>query len=314
MSTVVATRPPGVDRLVVMAPSRNLGDTVTPGELLAVVSDRPLLVLPASVPLYRDLFLGDTGSDVTALQHALTDLGYSSNISGTFDASTQAALEAWYEAVGQTAPFGSPVSASGPDSETSSPAQSEATAPQTQGVVFRWREFVQIPRDSGRIASMASVGTVLGEDGVLARLTIADDTIVARADLLQADAFSVGSLVTVRAGSNTADLKVTSLSAFKDGDPGQNLIPGKDLVIALPPGAKGFSRDQSVTITSGKEASKSLAVPLIAIRQEQGAAFVEVETPEGLKRVEVEVTAQADGWAGIAENKDLPVTTRVRLP
>jgi hypothetical protein len=319
---VKAAPSPGVDRLVVTSAAKAAGDRVAPGELLAVVSGRPLLILPSSVPLYRDIASGDSGPDVTALQGALAGFGYSVAVTGTFNAATQRAISAWYEAAGSKAPTG--VAASDavkqgtmkqgmavPDVGTAQTTTSGTSAP---AVVVRWREFVQIPGDTGRIASIAGPGAVLAEDGVVAQVTIAEDTVVARADVLQADSFAAGSSVTVRAGSAALDAKVAQLSGFKDGDLSKNEVPGKDITLPLPAGTQGFAADQSVTLTAGAAAPESLAVPLIAIRQESGTAFVEVEASGGLRRVDVKVTAQADGWAALADVEGLAVGDRVKLP
>lgn len=319
---VKAAASPGVDRLVVTSAAKAAGDRVAPGELLAVVSGRPLLILPSSVPLYRDIARGDSGPDVTALQEALAGFGYSVAVTGTFDSATQRALSAWYEAAGSKAPTALAASdaakqgaakqgAAAPD-----PGTSQATIPDTSApaVVSRWREFVQVPGDTGRIASIAGPGTVLAEDGVVAQVTIADDSIAARADVLQADSFAVGNSVAVRAGSAVLDVKVAQLSGFKDGDLSKNEVPGKDITLPVPAATQGFTAGQSVTLTAGAAAPESLAVPLIAIRQESGTAYVEVEASDGLRRVKVKVTTQADGWAALADVEGLAVGNRVKLP
>jgi len=319
---VKAATSPGVDRLVVTSAAKAAGDRGAPGELLAVVSGRPLLILPSSVPLYRDIASGDSGPDVTALQEALAGFGYPVAVTSTFDAATQRALSAWYEAAGSEAPTGVAASdatklgttklgTAAPDVGTAQTTTPGTSAP---AVVLRWREFVQIPGDTGRIASIAGPGAVLAEDGVVAQVTIADDTVVARADVLQADSFAAGSSVTVRAGSAALDAKVAQLSGFKDGDPNKNEVPGKDITLPLPAGTQGFAADQSVTLTAGAAAPESLAVPLIAIRQESGTAYVEVEASGGLRRMDVKVTAQADGWAALADVEGLAVGDRVKLP
>lgn len=323
---VKAATSPGVDRLVVTSAAKAAGDRVAPGELFAVVSGRPLLILPSSVPLYRDIASGDSGPDVTALQKALAGFGYSVAATGIFDTATQRALSAWYEAAGSTAPTGV-AGSDAADQATAkqgtansgtanSGAGTEKTAPGTSApaVVLRWREFAQIPGDTGRIASIAGPGTVLAEDGVVAQVTIADDTIVARADVLQAESFAAGTSVTVRAGSAAIDVKVAQLSGFKDGDPSKNEVPGKDITLPLPAGRQGFTADQSVTLTAGAAAPESLSVPLIAIRQESGTAYVEVEASGALRRVDVKVTAQADGWAALEDVQRLAVGDRVKLP
>ena len=64
-------------------------------------------------------------------------------------------------------------------------------------MVFRWKEFVQVPGDTGTIAAIAGNGSVLAEDGIVAQVRIADDSIVARADVVQSESFPVGGAVTV---------------------------------------------------------------------------------------------------------------------
>ncbi len=312
---VKAAAPPGIDRLVVTSAVKAAGDRVAPGELLGVVSGRPLLILPSSVPLYRDIASGDSGPDVTALQGALAGFGYSVATTGTFDAVTQRALSSWYEAAGSKAPSDPAASDTGKqDTMKSTDSPGTGAAKTAPAVVLRWREFVQIPGDAGMIASIAGPGAVLAEDEIVAHVTIAEDTIVARADVLQAESFAAGGSVTVRAGSAVLDTKVAQLSGFKDGDTSKNEVPGKDIALPLPAGTQGFGAGQSVTLTAGAAAPESLAVPLIAVLQESGNAYVEVEAPDGLRRVNVKVTTQADGWAALAGIDGLAVGDRVRLP
>jgi hypothetical protein len=319
-AAVKAVASPGIDRLVVTSAAKATGDQVTPGELIAVVSGRPLLILPSSVPLYRDMASGDSGPDVTAFQEALAAFGYPVAVTGTFDRATQIALSAWYTAAGSEAPTG--VSAAdtvnqGSADETTRNSGAGTTQSGTSAqptVVARWKEFVQIPGDSGIIASIAGPGSVLDEEGLVANVTIAENTIVARADVLQAESFAVGAPVTVRAGSAVLDTQVAQISSFKDGDAAKNEVPGKDITLPMPAGTQGFIAEQSVTLTAGAAAPESLAVPLIAIRQELGTAYIEVQAPSGVRRLDVRVTSQADGWAALADDQGLSVGDRVMLP
>lgn len=319
-TAVKATTSPGVDRLVVTSIAKAAGDSVTPGELLAVVSGRPLLILPSGVPLYRDIASGDSGPDVTAFQEALAPMGYPVTVTGTFDAATQRALSAWYKSAGSEAPT-SVTAADSAGQGAANHATADTSAGTTQAtpsakptVVVRWREFVQIPRDTGKIASIAGPGSILAEDGVVAQITIADDAITARADVLQAESFTVGASVTVRAGSAVLDAKVSQVSGFTDGDPTKNVVPGKDITLPLTAGTQGFTPEQSVTLTAGAAAPESLAVPLIAIRQDSGTSYIEVRTSTGLRRMDVTVTSQADGWAALADVQGLSVGDSVSLP
>lgn len=305
-SAVRASLPEGTDRLILTSTPKAAGDSVAPGELLAVVSGRPLLMIQASVPLYRDIKPGDAGMDVQALQRALAGLGLAVKISGIFDQPTQSALKTWYGNAGFEAPSPlEPVSAATNGGGKSSKAST---------VMFSWREFVQVPGDTGRIASMAAVGTLLPEDGVVAHIAIAEDTIVARANLLQAKDFAVGAPATVRAGSTSMDSAVAAVSAFVEGDESKNEVPGVDITLPIPAGAQGLSPEQSVTVTSGSVPPESLAVPLIAIRQENGIAYVQLSAPDGSRRIDVTVTAQADGWAAIDDGGGLAVGDSVLLP
>lgn len=306
-SAIAASPAEGIDRLVVTSVQKAVGSAVAPGELLAVVSGRPLLMLPSNVPLYRDIAAGDSGPDVTALQKALAGFGYAVNASGIFDNATQGALMAWYKAAGCVAPVA-------PPSTEASGAAAGKAKPVAAGAVFRWREFAQVPGDTGKIASIAGPGSVLAEDGIVAQVTVSNDTIVARADVVQAESFAVGTAVTVRAGAAVLDTTVATVGGFMEGDESKNVVPGKDITLRLPPGTQGFAADQSVTLTAGSAAVESLAVPLMAVRQEQGRAYVQVEGGREPRRVEVTVTAQADGWAALEEVEGLTVGDRVLLP
>ncbi len=300
-----------VDRLVLTATPKAIGSVVTPGQLVAAVSGRPLLLLPSSVPLYRDIELGDSGPDVTALHTALASFGYTVSSTDTFDMSTRYALIDWYKAAGYTAPTAAPSSkAIKPGDADPQPLPIKESS---DGVVFRWKEFVQVPGDTGTIAAMAGNGSVLGEDGIVAQVRIADDSIVARADVVQSESFPVGGAVTVRAGSAVLESKVAHVSDFLEGDHSKNEIPGKDITIAVPPGAQGFAADQSVTVTAGSAAAESLAVPLIAVRQEEGAPYVVLQKSGEPQRVKVKVLAQADGWAAIADIDGLAPGDEVQL-
>ncbi|WP_314326333.1 peptidoglycan-binding domain-containing protein [Paenarthrobacter ilicis] len=298
-SPATASLADGVDRLILTSTPKAVGDSVVPGELLAVVSGRPLLVMPANVPMYRDLLGGESGPDVRALQEALAGFGFAVKTTGTFDKPTQHALEDWYKAAGFSAPPSPNVDAS------------KKSAP---GLMFRWRDFVQVPGDAGRIASMAGTGAVLAEDGVVAQVSISEDTIQARADVLQAGNFSAGTPVTVRAGTVIFDTSVTASSGFTEGDSSNNVVPGMDIAFSIPPGTTGLAPGQSVTVTSGSVPAESLAVPLMAIRQESGIAYLHVATEEGSKRIDVTVTAQADGWAAVADVQGITVGDKVMLP
>lgn len=87
---------------VVTAVRVRVGQKVRPGQLLMSVSGRPVVVLHGKIPAYRDLRPGDTGSDVTQLQRALGELGYSigGDRRGHYGSGTAQAVEKLYSHLG----------------------------------------------------------------------------------------------------------------------------------------------------------------------------------------------------------------------
>ncbi len=76
------------------------GQAVTTGLLLAAVSGQPLIAFEADVPFYRDLYLGDSGSDVRQLEDALVRSGFLGSADDVFDQRTSAAMEELYAQAG----------------------------------------------------------------------------------------------------------------------------------------------------------------------------------------------------------------------
>jgi HlyD family secretion protein len=96
----------GAQVTVVTAVRTSVGAKVKPGDVVLTVSGRPLLVLPGSVPAYRDLRPAAEGGDVQQLQAALRKLGYyhSGDRKGYFGPSTKSAVERLYSAIGYQVP------------------------------------------------------------------------------------------------------------------------------------------------------------------------------------------------------------------
>ncbi|WP_344348500.1 hypothetical protein [Catellatospora coxensis] len=108
-------------RAVVTGVRVRAGQTFPAGAVLLEVSGRPLIALPGSIPVYRDLRPGSTGRDVTQLQKALTGLGHRvTDPAGRFGAGTQRALRELYREVGYE------VGTTGADDERAVAAQAEA--------------------------------------------------------------------------------------------------------------------------------------------------------------------------------------------
>lgn len=73
------------------------GDSVMEGDILALVDERPLIVLAGSIPAYRDVARGDTGRDVAQIQAVLERLGYDpGQLDGKYGSTTEMALTELY--------------------------------------------------------------------------------------------------------------------------------------------------------------------------------------------------------------------------
>ncbi|UCR90076.1 hypothetical protein [Mycetocola spongiae] len=77
------------------------GTTLVSGSAALFVDGSPVIALATSIPLWRDLVVGDRGTDVQAVQTELARLGQAVRISGTLDTATLRALGALYTAAGE---------------------------------------------------------------------------------------------------------------------------------------------------------------------------------------------------------------------
>jgi peptidoglycan hydrolase-like protein with peptidoglycan-binding domain len=95
--TAVVTRPPVLDA------------AVAEGDVLLEVSGRPVIVLTGELPMYRSIGPGASGSDVAQLEAALARLGFDPGpLDETFDAATEAAVDALYASKGAPSAGASP--------------------------------------------------------------------------------------------------------------------------------------------------------------------------------------------------------------
>ena len=82
------------------------GRTVHVAQPIVEVAGRPVFAVPGSVPAYRNLAPGESGTDVTQLQDGLDAAGYpvGSDTAGTFGKGTEAAIARLYGAIGYSTP------------------------------------------------------------------------------------------------------------------------------------------------------------------------------------------------------------------
>jgi len=295
------------DQSVVGAVHAQPGDTIGYGIVVAEVSGRPVVTVPSTTPLFRDLRAGAYGSDVRALQEMLVGLDYRGvSISGVLDEGTLDALGRLYRGNGYE-------------------LASEGDAP-----VIRWREFARIPTDRGTVVRTADVGTVLDSETPLMTVQTAAPTVVAFATLVQADRFRVGMDVSVSAGGGApVSSTVLAIGDFAT-DPATG-VGGKQVSVALPT-SLADTAGQPLTVRSAIEAPAALAVPLLAVQTDAEGPFVRAyrtlqeraadaegsaETQAAAlaeRRIGIEVSAQAGGWVAVGADDRLHAGMRLELP
>jgi hypothetical protein len=318
-------------RSVVTRVTVRAGDTVRPGRVLSVVSGRPVFLLRLPVPLHRSLRDGDTGDDVRELQQALAEAGlYRSGTDGRFGPATQAAVARLYHRAGFEALRELPAGESGAAGTTAVPHGTVSTGPTVPEPVARVRlpmdEVFGIAQKSAVVADVTPVGTILSADGApVAQLRVGGLVVRARIGVDEREAYPVGTRLRIGAPDLTAKSwlgEVTAVSGFRqtpdDPDAGSSTggtdattpaaggpagatgdLPGYDITVRVDGDPEELGAGRRVTVVPIRAtAAPTLAVPLVAIRQDSEGTYVIAE--DG-RRVAVEVISDADGWAAIAE-------------
>lgn len=273
---VTPSAPEGTTAPVVVAVAQSVGSTVTSGSLLGVVSNRPVFLLQSPIPFFRDLSLNDTGADVTALQGALNQGGLSTPVSGKVTNATLSAVKSMYKRAGFALPGG------------------------TSSTTIDVQEFATMNSASPTVISEASIGETLSAQTPLMTLQLSPDVVTARVNELQHNSFPVGAAVKVSASAgHDGTGKVVAVSGFQATSDAQP-IAGYDIQISFDDPKAAPSVSSPVVVTAIAAAAPSLAVPLIAVRQDSHGAYVVVkESGKKSRRADVTITARADGWAAV---------------
>ena len=267
------------DPAVVTRQTLKAGDAVAGGALLGVVSGEPYFALPAPLPLYRDLAVGATGDDVTAFQTSLVATGSRVRVTGKVDSATIAAARTLFATAGFKLPAGSAIP---------------------------FREFLPVATAGATVVSVAAVGATLDAKTALLELRSSANYATFRADAIETQKISVGSKLTVQAGTRVFSATIQSIGGFTNGTGTQ--LPGRDVDLVSPDPVFGALTDGTlVTILGSGSTAKSLAVPLTAVRQDNAGDYVERQTTtngkSGLVRVRITVVRNGGGWAAISSDK-----------
>lgn len=146
------------------------GDRVKPGQVIAEIDGRPILLLRGRLPAYRNLHEGNHGPDVTQLQAGLESLGYADfDERGDFGPSTALALELYYSHLGYTAPLYHPPR---PKPGASTAARPAVADPPQPSPYLPKSEVTYIPAASALVVAVgARTGSLAGSAPVLTLAT-----------------------------------------------------------------------------------------------------------------------------------------------
>lgn len=260
---------------VVVRTSLSPGDKVAPGALLGVVENQPLFALPEPLALYRDLNRGDKGDDVLTLQRSLAAAGYRVEATGMVGNQTLTAVNAMFRSAGFDPPTG-----------------------------IAFRQFVPLPLDVS-VTEVAGVGTVISPERPLFHGQRGTPSIAMMIDSVAASELTVGQAMTANIGGTTAEASVISVGEFVE--PTAESPGGRKVVLTPTDPAVVLTPGSQVTVFGAGESAEVLAVPLVAVRQDNEGTYVlrekVVNDKKSHLRQAVQVLRSGAGWAALAEGE-----------
>jgi hypothetical protein len=264
------------------------GDYVGQGSVLFEIAGRPFFVFQGTVPAYRDLRPGETGTDVTQLQDDLASLGYGlgGDTLGVFGRGTSAAIAAYYQAIGYTAP--------------QVPVPVGKGKKTVQEAMLPLGEYSFVPRLPARIAKLgAAVGSAVKGGGLL--LALGSPVLSGQLSPSNARLIRPGMKVTITEPGTGATIRgrvtsvahVTSTTASISG----GLYVHMGVRAARPLPLSDVGQDVSLTIAAARSSGAVLAVPEAAVfAGADGGTYVSVVGGSGaLRKVAVRVGMSGSG-------------------
>ena len=275
---------PGGGLAVVTRAILHRGATVRPGQVIVEVSGRPLFAFGGTVPAYRDLAAGDTGTDVAQLQRGLAAIGYpvGFDTAGTYGAGTAAAVAAFYTKLGYTVP-------KGPDGEAMVPRA----------------EIMFVPRFPARVLKVAGP---VGQQptGSLATLAMGRPGVAGQLDPTDGGLVKVGMPVTVTdpatgLARHGRIVSVALRTSAAHSQTGGVYLPAT-VRTSRPLPLSMIGRDVSLSIAAAHSDGPVLAVPEAAIfARADGRLYVTKLTGTGTGvQVPVRVLVTGNGVVGVA--------------
>jgi peptidoglycan hydrolase-like protein with peptidoglycan-binding domain len=287
---------------------RKVGSIVEPGNVIVEVAGRPFFVFQGSVPAYRSLEPGDSGTDVAQLQAGLESLGYSTggDTSGVFGAGTSAAVAAYYTALG----YSVPTLPGGPKPDGKGKTASKPMVPLA--------EIMFVPRFPARVVTVAGP---VGHEASGSLVTLSMGNPIAAGQLTPSDATLVraGMAVTILDPATNATRSAHIESVGRRTQTTGSISGGVYVAMKLHPSrplpTSMIGQDVSLTITAAHSAGPLLAVPEAAVfARPDGRLYVTRVTGASTDvQVPVHVDATGNGMVGITPIDGGTLTTGDRV-
>ncbi|QMU84248.1 hypothetical protein FV140_20875 [Paenarthrobacter ureafaciens] len=284
-----------IEPAVIVRQGLDVGALAQGGSLAGVVSGQPYFLLPEPLPLFRNLYPGDSGDDVLALQRSMNAAGYPVIENATVDGLLMSQIAALFQSDG----FELPTSGEG-DSEAHAPGALPAEE-KRKNAFIPYLQLLPIPRTGGTVVSSLPVGAALNGDSPLMNLRISENYVEFIADVTHATALSVGQELTLRIGTKDAKGRISAIEGFKDGKDGQK--SGRPVTVVPTDATVGplLTENLTLTVLSDGGASRELAVPLSAVRQDASGIYVEKRAKQPTTvRTPVSILKSGGGYAAVA--------------
>ncbi|QAY60182.1 hypothetical protein ET475_09400 [Microbacterium protaetiae] len=223
------TAPADAHRAVVTTVEAVSGTKVVVGNVVATVNGSPVFALESPFPFYRDMGVGDSGIDVSALQRSLVSLGLLSQADGQFGQATASAVAQLFTRAGFTAPMReASVGEAASDGATSDDASSTdddstktAAKKPAKTVYLPVSSTLTAPSLPAAVSSAPAVGTDVGA-GAEFELTAKTFAIFVTLPDSLPDGLPAGTKVTVSgAGLDDAPATVFGAASSAVGDAGK---------------------------------------------------------------------------------------------
>ena len=265
------------------------GSFVAPGNAIIEVAGQPFFVFQGAVPAYRDMAPGESGSDIAQLQAGLEGLGFSigADTSGAYGRGTAAAVAAFYQSLGYTAP----AVRGGPKA--------------SRGAEVPLSEIMFVPRFPAQVVKLGGgVGKIVS--GSLVTLSEGSPAIKGQLNPAYGSLVRPGMHVTITAQGSPAVVhgiirSVTTKAQTSNSISGGLYYPMRIKLHKPLPRSMGPGQNVILSIRAAQSSGPMLAVPEAALFGGQdGKDYVsKVTGPGSATRVPVTVVTTGDGLVGI---------------